>query len=318
MLHAITCMTKKSLDAIALFNGVKEDGTALRVKKLYGLSTGENYNMMGDATRTAKLDGWFPIDSPENAFEMAEVWAMSLLRDVPFFEFDTNPTALKIIAELNKFQSKTTAPTDANGNITSQNLFRGNRDGELVGPYISQFALQDFDFGPNMPGIRQQTVGEPDPDNMLTKQRWLDVQRGFRIDAPGVLRQTYKSTARTLGASVHNDPFYQFYQIAGAPPTRRLPSPERRLRSAPLRSSHLAAVLRGCTHMACSHAPLLRAFAPSLPRHARPQRSWPSKSAFRRTNSCIMRPLPGQVAANPTCLPQSRTLPSVRSEPLGG
>lgn len=209
-----SCMTKEAFDGIALYGAADASGSPLRVRKLYGVPTGENFNFLGCATQTPTLRGWQPVDSPAHAFEMAEVYGMALLRDVPFTEFGTDSTALAVIAELNKFADKSTAPTGPAGAITPQTLFRrGRAADELAGPYISQFMLKPFDYG-NLRGIEQRFSGEADPDNGLSQQAWLDLQRGVGFPAIAFTPPSLTSSARVLGAKVHNDPFYQFYHIA--------------------------------------------------------------------------------------------------------
>ena len=107
------------------------------------------------APGTTKVDPFPPapmFSSAEAAAEMAEVYWMSLLRDVPFTEFQddtSNPTILAAVESLNRF-SDFRGPKK-NGKVTPGTLFRGGnyfreRDreisgGELVGPYLSQFLL---------------------------------------------------------------------------------------------------------------------------------------------------------------------------------
>jgi hypothetical protein len=68
---------------------------------------------------------------------------MALLRDVPFVDYETDEKVRDVIAELNKFPSKTSAPT-IGGRITAKSLLRGGQPGSTVGPYVSQFFLSSF------------------------------------------------------------------------------------------------------------------------------------------------------------------------------
>lgn len=158
------------------------------------------------------------VDSLEHAFEMAEVYAMAVLRDVPFVDYETDEKVRDVIAELNKFALKSTAPT-IGGQITAKSLLRGNQPGSTVGPHISQLFLNSFCARPPAhvcPAIRAPTrtsrhrrcdtcalnaavcrsrprtllagLGnlridqkfflELDENNALTMAGWLDVQNG--------------------------------------------------------------------------------------------------------------------------------------------
>jgi hypothetical protein len=82
------------------------------------------------------------IDEPEGAVEMAEVYWMSLLRDINFIDFDGNRRVEEAANSLmNDFPSYPNWPKDNRGRITTSTIFRGNFEGDLDGPYVSQFLL---------------------------------------------------------------------------------------------------------------------------------------------------------------------------------
>ncbi len=85
------------------------------------------------------------LSSAERAGEMVENYWMALAREVPFSKYGSDPIALMAIDDLNKL-SDFTGPK-VNGQVTPGTLFRGTTPGELIGPYISQFLLQDVGFG---------------------------------------------------------------------------------------------------------------------------------------------------------------------------
>src|SRR5262249_25363766 len=88
------------------------------------------------------------VASKEYATEIVELYWASLLRDVPFGDYDTNPIALAAAAELSGLPTYA-GPRDAGGKVTPGLLFRGGLTttlpsktyfaGETVGPYLSQF-----------------------------------------------------------------------------------------------------------------------------------------------------------------------------------
>ncbi|CAE7563367.1 unnamed protein product [Symbiodinium pilosum] len=182
------------------------------VRKLEGLTTTRNRNDLGKPPQLVEYPFFYEIDTEESAFEMAEVYCQALLRDVAFFDYGSDSKAALCIQELNKFSSKTSAPTNANGMIDAQTLFRGPNPGELEGPYMSQFLVKSFRYG-NLE-IDQKYVVEEDPNNMLTMAGWLQVQNGEVPTGIVTNGKAFASNGRVLGSMVHRDPLYQFYYNA--------------------------------------------------------------------------------------------------------
>ncbi|CAE7374206.1 unnamed protein product [Symbiodinium sp. CCMP2456] len=198
--------TSSNLDAIVLSDSEH------RVRKLEGLTNSRSGSDMGDPPEEVVVCPYFyQIESGESAFEMAEVYGMALLRDVPFAEYSTNPTVQMVLRNLNKFPSKTSAPT-VSGSITAQTLFRGSGPGEDVGPYISQFLYKSYNYGA-MP-IEQMYNENLDPTNMLDMNGWLAVQNGEDPGSVVTKRRAYTASGRVLGSIVHSDPAFQCYYAA--------------------------------------------------------------------------------------------------------
>lgn len=93
------------------------------------------------------------VDSPKYATELVELYWASLLRDVPFSQYETNATAIAAAKELTALKAHYTGPLDG-GEVTPKLLFRGgfkNKpkyfSGENVGPYISQLCIQPTALG---------------------------------------------------------------------------------------------------------------------------------------------------------------------------
>lgn len=187
--------------------------------------------------------------SDELTFEMAEVYELALLRDVPLTTFDSNGGAqvAKLNASIgrlnnmnyakNGFQERNGTPgrsrkTDATGDLDRQTVFRGSSPGVENGPYVSQFLwignsgggheLKDgfIAYGPQR--IDQRVpVAEVGDDYMKKWSDWLHVQNGFHPDkcGPGQSFIQTKSgvdtrfiyTPRDLATYVHVDALYQAY-----------------------------------------------------------------------------------------------------------
>ena len=91
------------------------------------------------------------VASAQTAAEQVEHYWASLLCDVPFTEYATNPLVGQAVADMNNMSFFASA---ANNQcpfpITRQNLFRGQfvpGDGNVKGPYVSQFMIQPTYYG---------------------------------------------------------------------------------------------------------------------------------------------------------------------------
>jgi hypothetical protein len=137
MLDAVQCPSAESIAQIPLH--------PLSARKLEGINNCQVTTLMGGEQLSFKMPDHYihAVDSLEHAFEMAELYAMALLRDLPFVEFETSDKVRAVVAELNKFPFKTTAPT-VGGLITPKTLLRGGQPGVTVGPCISQFFFNTF------------------------------------------------------------------------------------------------------------------------------------------------------------------------------
>jgi hypothetical protein len=153
-----------------------------------------------------------PVSSARMADQAVENYWMALLRDVPFSEYDSDPTAAMAIAELDSLSSFT-GPRDPNtGHITAGTLFRGYTPGDLIGPYISQFLYQPLSYGAI--GITQQFQTDvAGVDFMTTFAEWLAVQNGQAPFPPRQLdpQRRYLRNGRDISAYVHVDVLFEAY-----------------------------------------------------------------------------------------------------------
>ncbi|MEO0625149.1 MAG: vanadium-dependent haloperoxidase [Pseudomonadota bacterium] len=178
------------------------------------------------------------LGSSELTYEMAEVYELAVLRDVPFTEFaagNGNNPVKKAASSLNKLDyTKEGFPgrprlTDSKGEVDRQTVFRGASPGVEVGPYLSQFMLIGSPNSGNPAGVsgvqagriqygtitidQKTAVATPKKDFMQKKEDWLRVQRGF---VPSE-QQSYTcgtrfiSTPRDLATYVHFDALYEAY-----------------------------------------------------------------------------------------------------------
>lgn len=165
------------------FSAVPENGA----RNLVNPEGSVSYNESGLDSN----DAWQPaapaFESDETGAEMVELYWKALLRDVPFSEYDTNSLAQDAISELDSLAAYN-GPTNSNGNVTAQQLFRGTIGGVDEGPYVSQFLLKDFTNGIRIQDQKQNNF-QPGVDYLTDNDgnlggssnpfdNWLALQNG--------------------------------------------------------------------------------------------------------------------------------------------
>lgn len=175
------------------------------------------------------------VASAQTAAEQVEHYWASLLADVPFTEYGTNPVAAQAIADMNNM-SFLASPANEQFPypVTAQNLFRGQfspGDGNVKGPYISQFMLQPTYFG-SQPISQQHQVFLPGTNYMTSVSEYQLVQNGGDSGLPVNYDPLprYLRNGRDLAAYTRVDVLYQGYFVAflvlaglGAAPNPRNP-----------------------------------------------------------------------------------------------
>jgi hypothetical protein len=149
------------------------------------------------------------IDSAEHSGEAAELYWMSLLRDVEFTGFDTDRMVAQAAREMSRF-SDFRGPKEG-AEVTPKTIFRGITPGDVTGPYVSQFMLKDIQYGSLAISHRQQTV-VGGIDYLTDFDSWLNAQNGGRS---GPVRldpvPRYIRNMRDLTHYVHVDALYEAY-----------------------------------------------------------------------------------------------------------
>ena len=148
--------------------------------------------------------------SAETAGEAVELYWMALARDVNFSDFGSNPIIARAAQELSTL-SDFRGPR-AGGQVTPDTIFRLDIAGDLTGPWLSQFLIQDFYFGANFFSQRMRTVN-PGIDYMTGYSDWLDAQNGADPSANIQYDPTprYIRNLRDLAEWAHIDALYQGY-----------------------------------------------------------------------------------------------------------
>lgn len=150
--------------------------------------------------------------SSEQAAEIAENYWMALLRDLPFTDYATNPTAQATAADLTAFGSDFKGPKNGSGLVTPELLFRGMTAGDRTGPLMSQFWYHPCNFGANAIDQRIQTT-VPNLNYMTDFNTWLAIQNGAAPISGDLFDPTlrYMRNGRDIGQWVHIDVLFQGY-----------------------------------------------------------------------------------------------------------
>ena len=222
LLAALSSGEPADFEAIAL-GSMGTGGMAER--RLVNPQSGLAFDLEGPDAQAIPMPRAPSFDSAEAAAEMGELYWMSLLRDVPFKQFDSNFGIDQAANSLSDEFSDFRGPKEG-GRVTHRTLFRGFTPGDLVGPYVSQFLLKgnaDDELN-ELQGIirygtlrlsQQQRTAIPSRDYMATLDSWLPVQNGFQptdayvLETGGIRR--FIRNMRDLATYVHFDALFEAY-----------------------------------------------------------------------------------------------------------
>jgi hypothetical protein len=135
------------------------------------------YDLAGLDSHATTLAVPPPFAGPRMASEMGELYWLALTRDVPYQAYETDPLIAAALADLNAFSGP--AGPDSGGKLTVSTVFRGATEGDLVGPYISQFLWQSVPFGATELDQREKYPARGQ-DFMTDYREWLACQQGAK------------------------------------------------------------------------------------------------------------------------------------------
>lgn len=175
------------------------------------------------------------VTSAQTAAEEVEHYWAALLRDVPFAEFGNNALAAQAVADMNKLSFlNSTSNVEYPFPVTAGNLFRGRfftGDGNVKGPYLSQFMVQPTTMGALSISGQIQTF-EPNQAFMTTPAEFQNIANGGASQGSLAFDPTarFMRAGRDLAAYTHVDTLFQEYFIAmlllsqlNAPPNPGIP-----------------------------------------------------------------------------------------------
>lgn len=205
-------------------------------------TAGAYYDLEGADAQAVTMPPAPRLGSQELALEMAEVYFMALLRDVPFSEYAANRDVKAAAKSLSCMPRSKVKGIRGDCPITTGNIFRGEGHGVQDGPLVSQFMMVGTsDVTDQVEGSRginshprglityggqlvdqKVRTATPNLDFMQTLEDWVEVQRG--TDVPNNLPEYFVSTAskklptsrfitnaRDMATYVHFDQLYQAY-----------------------------------------------------------------------------------------------------------
>ncbi|WP_395837983.1 hypothetical protein [Archangium violaceum] len=146
------------------------------------------------------------LASAEWAADLAELYWMALLRDVPFSAYDSHPLALEARRDLARFSGYKGPRDPVTGEIRAKDLFRTDHPGVRDGLMVSQFQLQNFIYD-GIPIPQRFSTAVPEQDFLTFFPEWLRAQRGIRVTTPDPrdLTLRYMRNARDMGRSAGQD-----------------------------------------------------------------------------------------------------------------
>jgi len=181
-------------------------------RKLTNPQAGLAFDLEGPDSHHLSMRAAPSIASAEAAAELGELYWMALARDVYFGDYGSDAVIADAAADLSRFRDFR-APRQGE-RIGPDTIFRGATDGDLIGPYLSQFLWLDITMGAMSIPQRMRTA-MPDIDYMTDYDDWLDVQNGFEPHGYALdPTPRYIRNLRDLGEWVHVDALYQAYHQA--------------------------------------------------------------------------------------------------------
>jgi hypothetical protein len=187
--------------------------------QLNGPQTALAFDLEGLDSHATVIDPSPTTASAQTADEEVEHYWAALLRDVNFSDYATNATAAAAASELNGLTYiKSTANNEYPFPVNTQNLFRGQivpGDGNVQGPYLSQFIVQPTFFGAQ-PISQMYKVFSPAQNFMTSVAEYMNVENGFppsgSLQFDSTLRHIRNGS--DLASYTHVDVLHESYFLA--------------------------------------------------------------------------------------------------------
>lgn len=191
--------------------------------KLNGPQVALAFDLEGTDSHSTVIPPAPSVASAQTAAEAVEHYWGSLLADVPFIEYATNSLVGQAVVDMNNMSFLSNAANKLFPYpVTRQNLFRGQflpGDGNVKGPYISQFMMQPAFFGSQELSQRHKVflpVGGGGSNYMTSVSEYQLVQNGGDSGLAVAFDPTprYLRNGRDLASYTRVDVLYQGYFVA--------------------------------------------------------------------------------------------------------
>ncbi|MEO8573848.1 MAG: twin-arginine translocation signal domain-containing protein [Pyrinomonadaceae bacterium] len=187
--------------------------------KLNGPQGALAFDLQGIDSHSTVIPPSPTIASASTAADQVEHYWGALLRDVDFKDYAASSLAAQACADLNN-QSYINGPQNNQVPypVTPQNLFRGrfvSGDGNVKGPYVSQFMLQPTYYGAQELSQKYQTF-MPGQEFMTSVSTYQNIQNGGPSEGSILYDPTprYVRNGRDLAAYTRVDVLFQGYFTA--------------------------------------------------------------------------------------------------------
>jgi hypothetical protein len=193
LLDAIQAGTQQAFEQVQLGGGVR-----LLANPLNAYS----YQAIGNDSNGSRMAAAPAFGSRNTAVDMVERYWMALCRDVRFDQYTNSSLIATACEDLNNLGFE----QEFGFECSPETIFRGPYRGCDVGPHVSQFLLQNFEFG-NQAIRQRQRYPRPGFDYMTDLDSWKRVNNGD-LDPSGtdILEgERHIITLRDGGQWVHID-----------------------------------------------------------------------------------------------------------------
>jgi hypothetical protein len=187
--------------------------------KLNGPQGALAFDLEGIDSHSTVIPACPSIASAQTAAEAIEHYWGGILRDVPFTEYGSNPLVAQACADLNNMSFVSGADNDQMPYpVTPQNLFRGQfvpGDGNVKGPYVSQFMVQPAYYGAQELDQKYLTF-MPGQEFMTSVSTYQNIQNGGPNEGPVAFDPIprYVRNGRDLASYTRVDVLFQGYFTA--------------------------------------------------------------------------------------------------------
>ncbi len=165
-----------------------------------------SFQLIGNDSNGARMAAAPSFCSLNTAVDLVERYWMALCRDIPFDRYFSDPLIAEACEDLNALGFE----QQFGFTCTPQTIFRGPYAGCDVGPHVSQFLLQDFNFG-NQPIRQLQRYPREGLDYLTDLEGWFQVNNGNSdpTNTDDLVGERRIITLRDAGQWVHIDLPYQ-------------------------------------------------------------------------------------------------------------